>query len=506
MSRAPGMAHPTAGSAMKRKSNHGIAGLAVLLALAGSSGEAWGLTDEEIFREFRFNFVNPGARAQGLGGAYVAAAADATAAEANPAALHYVSRYEVFVDYRSLDPEPSRLFPSPGLVLPDAMGSTADYQTTFERNDVDFVSFASFAFPFSLGGRRARLAVSRQQVVSAENSMPAGETFLDLSLASFPIIPTPAGPERYSVRNTIEGFVDAELVHYNLAFSFSVPDFSIGVTATLADFDMQSEMLSSSIDPEGHLNSVHPRVDTAGGKSDILFLTGTDDSDTDVTYAVGLHWHPDSVFGDPSPLRFGVVYRAGAELEVSETRSEFNFLDGEFQPIDDPFTNVLRVPDRWAVGCSYETEHWLFSADVERIQYSDLLERFETGVNFFTSDIIPDTFLDIDDLRYDVDDATVVHAGAEYNFSSRGSWTHFLRAGYYNAPDNKVRLVDLTTDDPNVEAIMLDLFRGGEDVNHYTVGFSLLTPARVQLDFAGDFSEAGDAIVASAIYRFGSIR
>src|SRR6185436_2563794 len=56
------------------------------------------LTDEEILRDFRFNFNTPGARAMAMGGAYVGVADDATAADANPAGLCNLTTGQVFVE------------------------------------------------------------------------------------------------------------------------------------------------------------------------------------------------------------------------------------------------------------------------------------------------------------------------------------------------------------------------------------------------------------------------
>ena len=94
---------------MKREHGTRLPRLAGLVVAIACAGNAWALTDEEIFREFRFNFVIPGGRASGLGGAFVAAADDATAAEANPAALHYISRYELFLEYRLDRPDHEHL-------------------------------------------------------------------------------------------------------------------------------------------------------------------------------------------------------------------------------------------------------------------------------------------------------------------------------------------------------------------------------------------------------------
>ena len=50
-------------------------------------GDALPITDEEIFREFAFNFAGSGARSLGMGGAFVGVADDLTAAQANPAGM-----------------------------------------------------------------------------------------------------------------------------------------------------------------------------------------------------------------------------------------------------------------------------------------------------------------------------------------------------------------------------------------------------------------------------------
>jgi hypothetical protein len=68
--------------------------LAVLaLARPVAAGDS-GLTNTETFSGFQFNFNNPGARALGMGGAFVAVADDATAVVANPAGLTILQRPE----------------------------------------------------------------------------------------------------------------------------------------------------------------------------------------------------------------------------------------------------------------------------------------------------------------------------------------------------------------------------------------------------------------------------
>ena len=505
---------------MRREQGRRWVRLVGLVLAVACVGDAWALTDEEIFREFRFNFIIPGGRASGLGGAFVAAADDATAAEANPAALHYISRYEIFFEARMDRPE--AVFAS-GASGSNSVGSTepfTDFTSVNVPEDRTFASFASFVYPFSVGPRRAALAVSRLVLLDTELALSDGSrgTTLDVSLVDFPIVvdPSTMPPSigRYTVNNNVAGMLDAQIVHYDVSFELSLTrDFSVGVTGTMGRLSMSSLVDSETRDPLGILESVHPRVDFGGVASDIRTRTVIDDTDTAYTFSAGLHWHPDSVFPSGiSPLRFGLVYRRGAEFSVTQRRTGFDPDTGDFvtSPTDPlaEFENELKVPDRWVVGVSYEfARRWLVTADLERIQYSDLLDGFRTGANFFTSGLIPSTLLPgVSDLEFEVDDATVPHVGAEYNVTSRGGWYNSLRAGYYLAPDNKIRLKGIDSGDPAIDDLFGDLFSGGEDVDHFTVGCSIGTPFGVRVDLAGDFSEAGDQFVVSGIYRFGGVR
>lgn len=517
---------------MTRERRRGRAWLVGGLLVALAQGKARALTDEEIFRDFRFNFLNPGARAVGLGGAFIAAADDATAAQANPAALHYVSRNEVFVEYRVVQPETESFQESTGDIHgTDPANMTFPFlslSATTEPDDSSVLSFVSFAYPFRLGTKRARLALSRQVVLDVDHTLSPTNNALCFSLEDFPVwgnSQPPCGDSRlgssglqqYAVANTVDGNLEAQLVHYNLAFSYSfLRDFSLGVTATYATLDMRSGVTSTASDPRGILFSRHPRldVDPSPGVSltSIESQTRIDDTDEAFAYTLGLHWHPDSVFGGLSPVRFGLVYRKGADLSVAEVVEEKDATTGAFVPVGgSPIENVLREPDRLGIGVSFDTpeHHWTFALDAERIQFSDLMKGFRPGVNFFTSGRVPSSFFTIDSLAFDVDDATVIHAGVEFSFQTGGGWDHALRAGYYNAPDNRIHLTNIAISSATaglaaaLEPLYRNVFGAGEDQNHFTVGFSLNTPIDLNFQFAADFADDQKQFVASAIYRFG---
>src|SRR5881296_3042334 len=76
---------------------------AIQIVVGLATGPAYSLTDEEVFRDFRFNMINPGARSLALGGAFISLSDDATAAQANPAGLSYLLKQEYFVELRGVD-------------------------------------------------------------------------------------------------------------------------------------------------------------------------------------------------------------------------------------------------------------------------------------------------------------------------------------------------------------------------------------------------------------------
>src|SRR5689334_11394612 len=66
-------------------------------------------TDEEFFQTFPLNFSNPGARAQAMGGAFIAIADDASAAVTNPAGLSNLTRQQAYFEYKGLQAPVAKL-------------------------------------------------------------------------------------------------------------------------------------------------------------------------------------------------------------------------------------------------------------------------------------------------------------------------------------------------------------------------------------------------------------
>ena len=191
--------------------------LAALLLLSLVAQPVWALTDEELFRDFQFNFLNPGGRAQGLGGAFIAGADDATAAETNPAALNRVFTQELFLEYRQQNWNNKLQTTSPGLTQ-----DLLSYEIFTEREDSSFLSFASYALPMRIGQRRVVLAFSRQVMLDTRNTLPTGSTTLDFSSTDFPLIVENGMIRRASIESSVSGQLDVDLEKYNLGFSYEL--------------------------------------------------------------------------------------------------------------------------------------------------------------------------------------------------------------------------------------------------------------------------------------------
>ena len=130
-----------------------------------------------------------------LGGAFVALADDATAAQSNPAGLYALTRFEAFVEYRVTDRDPTVVSSESGSLAVDPVTGDRDlpYLSVTNVSDPEQTSdfpFASLVFPFRVGSSDKPLAVfiSRQLLLSDERSLsvPGMNTESRSSFESYP--------------------------------------------------------------------------------------------------------------------------------------------------------------------------------------------------------------------------------------------------------------------------------------------------------------------------------
>src|ERR1700685_3094664 len=83
--------------------------LTLVIGILGFAAGATAQTNDEIFPQCQWNFSTPGARANGMGRAFIGMADDATASVTNPAGLVNLTKPQVYVEYKNTNLKVDRL-------------------------------------------------------------------------------------------------------------------------------------------------------------------------------------------------------------------------------------------------------------------------------------------------------------------------------------------------------------------------------------------------------------
>lgn len=448
---------------------------AILIALivVGSVPLVEGASDEEIFRDFPFNFTNPGARALGVGGAFISLADDSTAAQANPAGLVNLRRPEFFAEFNTQSYDTSEVRVSAMLNTPFFQGDLTASAASMPRTGFN-PTFLSYVLPL----KNVSLGFSRYETLNVQTRTTNSFSIVGIE-AIVAFDPTSGdativGTQPVDLELTSEADLDARVVQYNFAAAFALGSkFSFGLTGVLgtADFDGGADNLF--------------RDSVGGGNFPVLTLdyaTRINDTDTDFVFNAGMLWRP------AGWMNIGAVYRKGLRFELTEQVLDEGVRAVEARDLyGQTFDNIIHMPDSYGLGLSFRpADPWTILIDVVKIEYSDLMDGFLTGLNRIT---FPEANLD-----FTVDDGTEVHLGVEKIFLS-GTTPVAIRFGAWSDPDHRIRARRATNE-------FVAVFPEGERVTHYTTGFGMTVKQSIQLDFAADVSEVDTTAVFSTIFRF----
>ncbi len=231
-----------------------------------------------------FSFSNPGARSQGLGGAFVGLADDATASFANPAGLIQLTRPEVSAEGRLWS------FSTPftvggrlsGAATGIGLDQTNGLRTDSSSADLSGLSFLSFVYP----GKDWSIAFYRHQTANFEARSETQGFFADEP--DLPLVP----PRDFDFRSE----TDLEIVSYGFAGAFRLADnFSLGggVSLMRGRLDHDAEFIAPLPEtlPDGRfgLNLYAP---TALGATSRTRMDGSD-----WTFNAGFLWKPTPQWG-----------------------------------------------------------------------------------------------------------------------------------------------------------------------------------------------------------------
>ena len=403
-------------------------------------------TNTENFAQFRFNFNNPGARATGIGGAFMSIADDATASEANPAGLTTLLRPEFSFEAKGIQ-----------FVQHVENFSHTGTAANFTLNAQDFKSavvspsFASVVYPL----RRFTFAVFRHELMNFESAFYTKGSFVPGFTDGSVFFPA-----KSSTRIHVDNYGGT------IAYKFK-EYLSAGVSGGISLLSMQSSIARYFIE-----------VFNDGSLANIATI---DDHNSDFFLNVGVLVKP------AENLSIGLTYKKRPSFKVQQT---YRFTQ---YPTDSVRTGTINfnVPSSYGIGISYRPSDVLtIAVDVVRINYSSLTKDF--AITLTPQDVKPADFA--------VDDGMEYHGGAEYVFFVKTIGI-VLRGGGYLEPDNKIRFVG----DPGTvfdRKIMQGLFQSGKSYAHGTFGVGCILSNNVQFDLAGDLSSVSNTAVGSLVVRF----
>ena len=430
------------------------------------------------------DFLPPGARSLGMGGAFIGLADDATAAESNPAGLTILTRSEVSIHIRNSAYQIP--FESPGAggatrfmsQFPNHLSPASDSSIGALDDSVTSASFISFVMPF-----RA-LSLSMYYQETAHLQADSELLLMDAHFFDF-----------YHYRDR----KNETLRQLGGAIGYAINDrISIGGSVRRTTLDVQSTSVVRVDNVIGEIVAIHPLILRRPLGSFTQFEQNVfvvDDSDTDTTYNLGI------LVKLAANFKVGAVYKRGGEFSLGGSVASTRCRDlstpsdpasglplecppgapentGDFREV----STLRKLPNFFGAGLTgqFMDQTLTLAIDVNRIEYSR--RSIAEGELIVSETMDSDSVSVFEAIR----NTTVLRVGAEkvfvlpYDFLSLVS----VRGGVFNDPDHDGFL--------NIDA----------SSTHVTFGLGAVFGGNFQIDFASEFSDPVDNILFSAIYRF----
>ncbi len=352
--------------------------------LAASAQEAPGQTS--VYFGSSPNPVGSGARALGMGGAFIGVADDATAASWNPGGLVQLKNPEISFVVEGYSRKESSDF---GPNHPEADGST-----TLTQEDLNY---ASVVYPFNWLNRNMAVSLNYQKLYDFNRDL------------SFPIT---LENDQYTVDMEATWRQEGSLSALGLAYCIQiVPSLSAGFTLNYWDDAASDNSWKEKNRFRGTLDIGYGPMPFDDSKTQENEFDGFNAN-------IGLLWHASE------ELSVGVVLKTPFTADIRRTTNNTTRLD-ETAPED----LELDMPLSFGIGVAYRfTDSFRMSADVYRTEWDDFVYRDSSGNE--TSAVSGKPLKDSD-----VDPTYQVRLGAEYLISNQAArYTVPIRAGLFYDP------------------------------------------------------------------------
>jgi hypothetical protein len=410
----------------------------------------------------RLDFIHVSARPAAMGGAFIGAAQDESAAAINPAGLTYEKRIGVSLNQRSSKVnyrEPQGIPGNPDATKPSE-------STNFAQ------SMVGFYIPF----KKFTIAAFREVMFDA---------LYEFETQQFLTIPAPLNPRQvlgglgnYAGRSL---YLQMEVVSDAVALAFEVHNrLSLGIT--VKNSTLKINMTEYNYLDPALLTASMPAANSA---QTLYSFTRINNRLQEYHFSAGLMAKLvlDKLF-------FGAVYNYNpAYTLTSNTYLPLYRLDTlSFSPVETENSFQLAIPHTYGFGFYYNINRFRLTFDVLRIGYSRLLSKNNRNVPY--DDIWnPDkgSYEDSDPIDLRLKDATQFHFGFEYiwKLSDKLSMlrTVPVRFGLYTDPGHRIHAAGSDPDTGTLQD-MQRLFPEAKTRVHYSLGLGVILTKNIKLDVA----------------------
>ncbi|MDM8523059.1 outer membrane protein transport protein [Desulfococcaceae bacterium HSG8] len=347
------------------------------------------------------NPVGSGARALGMGGAFIGVADDATAASWNPGGLVQLKAPEISFVGNWLHRIEDNTFGG----HPEANGAQ-----TISKEDLNYFSVA---YPFHLFNRNMIVSLNYQNLYDFTREW------------SFPIIheSKPDAPLKFTSDSNNDYQQNGTLSALGIACSAQiVPNFFFGFTLNLWDDDLSNNKWEENYRFSVLKITTWPVISTTNEinhwKDRYLF--------SGFNFNIGMLWHV------TNELTIGMVFKSPFTADVKHERITIqekvvNSQEKEPGISHYNFNEKLDMPMSYGLGIAYRfSDEFTVSADIYRTEWQDfiLTEQDGTEKSFITGKPAEES---------DIDPTHQFRMGAEYMFI-KSDYTIPLRAGAFYDP------------------------------------------------------------------------
>jgi long-chain fatty acid transport protein len=441
----------------------------LILALAAGLGVSMSrgaLAQSTAQIPLQFDFQTPGARSMAMGGAFIGAADDASAAFTNPAGLAFLTaagKREISAEGRFSSVETP--FLAGGRISGMVTGNGIDtVPNPVYGEDIDREvrpGFVSLVVPI----RQVVVTAYRHQMVGLENTFFSDGVFERFTFAGI--------TDDNNREIPLGGTRQIAITTYGGSLGYKLNDkIAVGAGIGVNHFTLQSDFARF-----GFASSIFGAVSRS-----LQSATATQAGDD-----IGVSANIGRLAKLSDRVQVAATVRRGARFEFSQRDRVFD------SGLDLTRSGQFKVPDVWGAGLQWRAaENVRVVADYDRVQYGQLKR----------------DFIDIQSLssgRQDqirLDDANEIHGGVEYQWLRSGEARPLaFRAGAWFDPAHAPRYVSTAAHD-ELDVLLSAALPGGPNLVHYTFGAGVLLLNSLELNAAADLSSRTTAVTTSLVLRF----